>query len=282
MDYVASRTALLHPELQPSLFKQDQRWPIVPTCAELSRLAYIKFEESDQDRKTLQDVLASVGIGEPTFFTNAGTGTQAFAATALDQSSAFIVFRGTQSNDPTDLGTDLDVILTEWTGSGKVHAGFANAFHSVWDQVRSWAENSGAGNVWVTGHSLGAALATLAAAKLKDANLITFGSPRVGDADFADSFADRSVERYVDCCDLVTELPPPELGYQHLNGERYIDRFGDMPSNAASESKKADREIARAIYIVEQGWRTGNVPIRDLADHAPINYVRAVLKGKES
>jgi hypothetical protein len=37
----------------------------------------------------------------------------------------------------------------------------------------------------------------------------------------------------------------------------------------------ADRSAARMAYLRDQAWHWGNVLFRDLADHAPINYIRA-------
>jgi hypothetical protein len=40
---------------------------------------------------------------------------------------------------------------------------------------------------------------------------------------------------------------------------------------------QADREAARIAYLREYAWKKGNVMIRDLADHAPINYIRSLI-----
>jgi hypothetical protein len=38
----------------------------------------------------------------------------------------------------------------------------------------------------------------------------------------------------------------------------------------------ADRLRARADYLLQYAWKSGNVGIRDLADHAPIKYLSAI------
>jgi hypothetical protein len=38
-----------------------------------------------------------------------------------------------------------------------------------------------------------------------------------------------------------------------------------------------DHMKARVTYIVQEGWKVGTVLVRDRADHAPINYVRALF-----
>jgi len=129
----------------------------------------------------------------------------------------------------------------------------------------------------VTGHSLGAALATLVASLLRPGFLVAIGSPRVGDADFAASLAAANVVRLVDCCDAVTDVPPPLGGYKHVHARTYITRDGEVIDDPPQSLVDADRQRARMDYITQYAWKTGSVLVRDLADHAPINYARAVF-----
>jgi hypothetical protein len=66
--------------------------------------------------------------------------------------------------------------------------------------------------VFVTGHSLGGALATLAACHIKmlgfDVDLYTFASPRVGDPTFAANFQGLNCYRIANSEDVVTVVPP--------------------------------------------------------------------------
>lgn len=78
-----------------------------------------------------------------------------------------------------------------------VHNGFLGSYLAsrtmILDAIDSVVpgapKKAGGMRIWLTGHSLGAALATLVAAGLKDsgynvAGVTTFGSPRVGDSHF--------------------------------------------------------------------------------------------------
>ena len=132
------------------------------------------------------------------------------------------------------------------------------------------------GRVLFTGHSFGGALATLLASIHPPTVLYTFGSPRVGDTDFVAALNAIDSHRFVDCCDLVTFLPPAIFGYVHLGPALYIDRHRQLLVDPSSAAREEDRLQARLEYLVEYAWRTGNVAIRDLADHSPINYVTAV------
>jgi C1A family cysteine protease/GH25 family lysozyme M1 (1,4-beta-N-acetylmuramidase) len=83
------------------------------------------------------------------------------------------------------------------------------------------------GSVEITGHSLGAALATLYAmesartGQIANPMLCTFASPLVGDGTFAAAFNALNLTswRVDNAPDLVTKVPPPQLGFVHVNTE---------------------------------------------------------------
>jgi hypothetical protein len=65
-------------------------------------------------------------------------------------------------------------------------------------------------------------------------------------------------------------------GFSHCGQLHYIDRMGNILHEASQEIVRDDRVQARVEYTFEHSWRVGSVAVRDLADHAPINYVFAV------
>src|SRR5207248_290470 len=99
-----------------------------------------------------------------------------------------VAFRGTRIQDLPDVLADIS-FLPELTSNGLVHSGFQKALLSagVWDEAKAYLGNiPGAQLILFTGHSLGAALATLARRIYRDPKgrphaLYTFGGPRVGD-----------------------------------------------------------------------------------------------------
>ncbi len=125
-------------------------------------------------------------------------------------------------------------------------------------------------------------MATLACSQLQPAGLYTFGEPRVGNAEFA-SVMDRRVEagltyqRFVDCCDLVTRVPPGFAGFRHTGVLHYIDRNGRIHLSPDKDTISTDRSKARRHYWRRYSLERGNVLLRDMADHAPINYLSATL-----
>ncbi|CAJ0932875.1 unnamed protein product, partial [Mesorhabditis belari] len=153
-----------------------------------------------------------------------------------------VVFRGTK--------TDVQLLLEGWStlqpqqdfyGMGKVNQYFGNAVDLLFDPVGTTLSNPQWRDYKVvfTGHSLGAALAALAAARtaaqgLRNSNqikLYTFGEPRVGNVQFAASFNNLVPEafRVVFRSDIVPHLPGCNKDY--INGTDTDDSQPCDPGN---------------------------------------------------
>jgi triacylglycerol lipase len=148
-----------------------------------------------------------------------------------------VAFRGTEPNEWKDIFVDANFALVPHRGGTRIHAGFKASLEGVWPSLRPRLEDvARSRSVWFTGHSLGAALAVLAADLFEPARgVCTLGSPRVGDATFASAFdrrfADKSV-RYVNDADIVTHVPPPLPGrYKHTAGLRRIRADGSITTS---------------------------------------------------
>ncbi len=283
--YSALKSDLFTPWVRASYFSNGEAERTSSLCAELSRLAYCRKPPSPSfDTGTIQSVLIGIGFSQARFFESDGTGskggTHGFSAVGTDPDSgkqiALVVFRGTDANDPRDIVDDADIVPKHWEPGGWVHTGFANALSQVRPALDD-AVNSIGLPILFTGHSLGAALATLAASLYRPSvkegsTLRTIGSPRVGDAEFAATLDGMEVYRYVDCCDVVTTVPP-KVGYVHVGPARYIDRNGIMTLDPPETVIAKDRFSARLFYLLKYAWRPGNVGFRGLADHTPMNYV---------
>ena len=120
--------------------------------------------------------------------------TQGFIAKKADM--ILIAFRGTEEAKNEDIFTDILACQTK-TELGKVHYGFLRALKAVWKDIVTAVKNYQDNNqpVWIAGHSLGGALAALAAAKLVSIDacqniggVYTFGQPMIGDKDFKEKF----------------------------------------------------------------------------------------------
>jgi triacylglycerol lipase len=201
---------------------------------------------------------------------------------AIAEQFVIVAFRGTEPDDWQDLFDDAQFGLAPWDRPGtSVHAGFKRSLERVWQGLKLRLDAlSASRRIWFTGHSLGGALATLAADRFPtSAGLGTIGSPRVGDSAFALSFDARfgsRALRYVSDADLVTQVPPPlPLLYRHLGGVRHIDRNGDVSTLPGLESfLTALIDTASNIAEVVHGLETGAIQTAPefLLDHMPRGY----------
>jgi Lipase (class 3) len=277
MKYDASISALLFPEKIPPLFKTSRDYTPDMIAVESARLSYFKFEKDEQSRRTIESALAIVGYAKVEYFSGKVTGAQAFAALHDNGTDALIAFRGTQPTDIRDVTIDLEIPRSPWPQGGSVHTGFARSFEEIWDGVSAWHERNASRHTFMTGHSLGAGLATLCATRFNAGTLVTIGSSRVGDAAFASLFGNVAVHRYVGCCDIVTSLPTEHAGFMHVGDGLYIDRSGAVLGNVSPAVIADDRQHAHHEYVSIFFSAFGNVPLRDLADHTSVNYISAVL-----
>jgi Lipase (class 3) len=285
IEYDATRAALFTPETRDTLFEGGQSYSTLQLAIEAARLAYFRAESSKAEFARLTEALARVGFAPPQFISDSGTDTQAFLSRRPIDGISLLAFRGTQPDSVMDIASDLGFTFDSWTESaGNVHHGFARDARSVLPEIKDWMarEKIDPVRLVITGHSLGAALATLAATVLHPGWLVTLGSPRVGDSDFVRTVVAANNLRIVDCCDVVTQVPPPHGGYTHICPYIYLTRDGKKIENPDDKVVSEDRHVARLEYIERYAWRMKTVAVRDLADHAPVNYARCFFSGTQS
>jgi triacylglycerol lipase len=157
-------------------------------------------------------------------------------------------------------GTD-PLVLADWVAdfrfapsAAHLHEGFQNAADAVWGEIGAAMRDAAASGrpVFLAGHSLGAALAVVAAeralreAKIARAEVYTYGLPRVGEQAFVDAYRplDGTTYRFVHGNDLVPTVPPEQFGYRHVgrmfhceSGGRFA--FGDAAAGVATERPTA-------------------------------------------
>jgi triacylglycerol lipase len=206
-------------------------------CGKLSWLAYYSRDE-------IREVLKRWNFTKFRFF-DLGV-SQAFIV--ADAEKIILTFRGTDTLK--DWLGNFDIDLVGGPLGGKVHEGFARSLSLIWkdiqmtldvlqprpvatkaDLVQGIQREVKAPSLWITGHSLGGALATLTAARLREKDqsvhgLYTFGSPRVGDRDFQEEFNGdfrSKAFRFVNRNDAVTRIPMRSMFYSHVGQLFYID-----------------------------------------------------------
>jgi Lipase (class 3) len=269
--YDPTRESLYKPHLRPTIFVAPVNSVTSGVCAELSRLVYLPFEKNQSDLIRLTRDLNTGGFELLRVFNNQGT--QAMLIVHKSTQQYVLAFRGTELTW-RDFYVDALLFKTDWPTGGKVHSGFAKALAAIWPEIEASIKE--VSSIIFTGHSLGAALATLTASKLSNKcnQLVTIGSPSVGNTAFViavQAALQGKIRRFVDCCDLVTQVPPRFLGFRHLGSEEYIDKDG----NLAVQNVK-DKFLGKKIYQQLYASLPGNVKTRVLADHSPINYIRAL------
>jgi hypothetical protein len=145
----------------------------------------------------------------------------------------YVVFRGTQFTSGLDFvqewAEDLLSLPLQRMGAGKVHLGFYGAYHSLRQAVLDIGKPA-----VITGHSLGAAIATVCWADL-GGDLMTFASPRVGDQRFATALWNGQTVRIVNAPDMVPDVPtdPP---FRHGGFVQKVKGPGSLLDRAAAHS----------------------------------------------
>lgn len=281
--YSARKQDLFYPAKNLKPFPATRPCSDAELCAWMSLLAYCDQGTNFAfDRGKVTAHLEPLGFQPVKFAESADVtkkgGTHCFVAVhqggSKESGLMVVAFRGTNKDDPKDVLDDIEAELTAWRGRGRISAGFNNAFEEVATEILPVVEGAACRTLF-TGHSLGASLATILAALKKPDALYTLGSPRTGDQQFADSLSAVKHFRYVDCCDVVTTLPPP-LGHVHVCDPLYIDRRRKITPNPGEEYMARDRLRANLSYFFRYAWKPGNEFFRNMADHAPINYATAI------
>ena len=230
--------------------------------------------------------------------------TQAWLAT--DDDHVVVAFRGTES--PTTIDGLKDILLTDAmnllvvpegrlghdlaaAGVGaRFHKGFVDALAEIWPPLSTAIEAEVKADdrpLWLTGHSLGGALALLAAWLLKRKfiaveEVCTFGAPMIGNRAACDAFNREfagKIHRWVNGRDPVPKLPSMSLvanEFTHPDRERLlgphpmtglVDLLGGVASKAAGG--------ILAGTLLDEAWKGINA---EVATHF-LDCYRDLLRG---
>jgi hypothetical protein len=241
-----------------------------------------------------------------------------------------VAFRGTLPTSLTNWLTDFEVKMVmlgsgdadagpvpATVGAAGVHEGFYRATLALLRDViedgmdpapglraylkARWTEKPNL-RFWFTGHSLGAAMAAIAAYEIGNVQaLYTFGSPRVGDVKFAELFsaADIAHYRFVHHDDIVPHVPihvPLLFGYEHVGDLKYIEYDDEasaqtneprtlgaklydsmLESQLAGQFENVGRWMFDAFGRLKLGFLAKKIDL--LTDHAPLYYSNILWNG---
>lgn len=213
-----------------------------------SRLAYY-------NKAAIEMILNAENMRLIEFFDEQNT--QAFIA--VDAEKMIISVRGTDGL--ADAMTDINIDLVDGVG-GQVHDGFNTSASRLWKTVWQAVKNRGNRSLFITGHSLGAGIATILTARLvqqKDEpvnGLYVYGMPRAGNKKFAKNFNStfgKQTFRFVNNNDIVTRTPFRSMGYAHVGTFVYFDEYGQVRYTIGWWQKLLDRINGRFRDLFERG-----------------------------
>ncbi len=221
---------------------------------------------------------------------------------------AVIVFRGTDDN--WDWFVNLDSQTTQ-TDHGPIHRGFQNAYFSLSDQITKILDKRKPKLVWITGHSLGGALAVACAfdfcqsSELEIAGLITFGQPMLVGPPLVSFLDEKFYGRYVhfvNGSDIVARVVPslrhcgslvwfrsdgiyrskPKIKMFGADSSTPLEQTNDVQIPPLSEEEFA-REKERLKLANKPKYNSDGQPMFEgsspyIADHSMDLYLAAIRK----
>lgn len=180
----------------------------------------------------------TAGISDQVFILHSSDVLQGFVAWDSVSNAVVVSFRGTVETSIKDWVDNIAILKTypfsKYPSAG-VHLGWWNAWKSLKDDfvaaIQKIASAHNANKVVVTGHSMGASLATLAAMDVRlsygyDVAVANFESPRPGDHNFMNALSAEVPEvwRVTHAKDLVVHTPPESFGFYHASVEIYFPK----------------------------------------------------------
>lgn len=236
-------------------------WPVAIELATCSSNAYLApvFAEQELKKRGFTDI-STLNFGS------------SIGYVAMIGDTAVIMFRGTNPLEIQDWLVNLNNKSYN-SEDGDVHAGFWASYEALHDQLIEvlWQKNPK--RIWVTGHSLGGALAVVCSYRLMTdegkeiAGVMTFGQPRVGSPEFC-NYMDLELRgrmvHFVNENDLVPRIPPsfehfgslvwysdgvirrsrpPNLMMSSGDDSKRNDDFVELPAMSQQEFEKAKRDL---------------------------------------
>lgn len=233
--------------------------------AKLSSIAYNNTKEAKSQAKRL-------GFTTTEFYEKDGAQAYRF----MNKDDLVIACRGTQPTEFNDLKADLKALPVMAETVGRVHIGFKTEVDDLWPMIEEDINRkvNVSKTLWFTGHSLGAAMATIMASRAKynaelndPVELYTFGSPRVGWRMYCNSL-NVIHHRWKNNNDIVTTVPLAVMGFKHHGTEHYINAYGNVRKPTGWQMFK-DR--LRGMWM---GIKKGKID--NFGDHSMVEYIKHI------
>lgn len=254
--------ATLQEKFELDFWAYDQpSWPVAIELATCSSNAYLApvFAEQELNKRGFTSV-STLNFGS------------SLGYVALIGDTAVIMFRGTNPPEIQDWFVNLNNRSFK-AADGPVHAGFWESYNSLHDQLVEVLRQKEPKRLWITGHSLGGALAVVCSYRMMTeenrdiAGVMTFGQPRVGSKEFCshmESALNGRMVHFVNESDVVPRVPPsfghfgslvwytggairrsrpPNLMMSNGEDSKNNDEFVELPAMSQHEFEKAKREL---------------------------------------
>lgn len=245
--------------------------------AVMSSEVYRKTSETDQkpDEAAILDHLTSE---DPGFVSVTGFDKNSAQSAVIEHENYLcMAFRGT--NEAADWLDNVNALTTDKL-FGSFHQGFYTSLNDVWqpmfDRYQALYREQGK-PLFITGHSLGGAMATIAAATLLHADIpfnstYTFGQPRAVTPETCETFntaCKSKFFRFQNNNDIVTRVPSRMMGYSHVGKCLYIDENKTIHDDPGFWFRFLDQVDGAVSAVTESG-------LDGVEDHDIKNYVAAV------
>jgi KAP-like P-loop domain-containing protein/lipase (class 3)/lamin tail-like protein len=201
---------------------------------------------------------------------------------ARNEIGCILAFRGVSPNQINGWLTGLDPQQVNGP-AGKVNERFLSELNYIWSDLwGTLTQERGTRTLWVTGHSLGGALAMLAVAKIRlekgssVTGLYTFGQPRVGDEQFCRNFDldfGKQTFRFVNYKDIVPRIPLRTMNYRDAGTFRYLNEKRQLDENFTLD----DLLLHKLGSTVEE-----IVSVNTIQDHYLDNYLIKLKNAAET
>jgi triacylglycerol lipase len=190
--------------------------------AELSAIAYLNEIDA-------VEAVRQIGFPEAEFIEVDGAQAYLFS----NEIDLVIACRGTEPQEWNDVKADLNAWPVVAETIGRVHGGFKQEVDDLWPKLEARLVHN-TKELWLCGHSLGGAMATICATRCKlsyinsnPLELFTYGSPKVGTKVYVTHCRVEHI-RWVNNNDIITQVPPAWMGYYHVGQEMYLNMYGKL------------------------------------------------------
>ena len=234
----------------------------IEKCSLMAKLAGIAYEDGPEAKPKYR----KLGFTKHKFFEKDGAQCHAVS----NKEMYVLCFRGTEPKEFSDIKADLNAWPDKAQAGGRVHNGFQNETEKLWEELVAHKEKTfilKSQEFFICGHSLGGAMATVAASRFDDVDaLFTYGSPRVGSKKFVKAITCPHY-RHVNNNDIVPKVPFAFMGYRHHGTLRYINFHGNIRKMTKWQRFKDGWRGRRAA------WKNGS-KFDGATDHGMMNYIK--------